>query len=213
MDSKNGKHLILDIDETLIHTFSPEDNFPSFITDLTDEQKKRVYILEFNDGQVLAGYIRPHVEYFLNTSFDEFESVAVWSAGTHYYVHSIVDRVFGLLDSPLSKPKFVMTRKHCNELKLKYDNSMCRYKPLEIIYWRDSNHNESNTIIIDDRHDICALNCMNNIRIPAFDMNHLNFETMLGDDSLKKLADWFKTDEFRKEKDVRLLKRKSPFDI
>ncbi len=206
---KNGKHLILDLDETLVHTFSDSDKFPEFITELTEDQKKRVYVLKFPNGEILAGYIRPGVEKFLEVAFKEFESVSMWSAGTQFYVQSVVDIVF----KDTEKPKFVMTRKDCNEIKLKYDNSTCRYKPLEIIYDKRPEYTESNTLIIDDRHDICALNCMNNIRVPEFLLTSNNYEALLQDKTLFILAAWFETPEFRDAKEVRVIKSKSPFAI
>lgn len=205
---KNGKHLVLDLDESLVHTFSPEDGFSMFVKNMSPEQEKRLYILDFENGEALAGYIRPYIEVFLETAFNEFETVSVWSAGTQAYVHGIVDLIF-----KTNKPYFVLTRKDCNEMKLGYDNSTCRYKPLEIIYKNYPTHKEENTIIVDDRHDICALNCLNNIQVPEFMMTHLNWKSLVEDDTLKILTDWIKSEEFRNAKDVRLLKSKSPFKI
>lgn len=206
--AKNGKHLVLDLDETLVHTFAPVDNFPAFIGTLTDEQKKRIYVLEFPGGETLWGYIRPGVEQFLETAFEEFDSVGVWSAGTDYYVHEIVKLLF-----KNQAPKFVMSRNDCNELKITKADSICRYKPLEVIYRRLPTHNESNTLIVDDRKDICKLNCINNIQIPEYVLNELNYENMLNDRTLLTLAKWFQSPEFHSISDVRAVKSLSPFKI
>lgn len=205
---KNGKHLIMDLDETLVHTFEPRDNFDQFYEELTPEQKSRIYVLRFPNGDVLSGYVRPFAEEFLKTAFDEFETVSVWSAGTKNYVDMIVDVVF-----KDQRPHFIMSRTDCNELKLKDENTACRFKPLEVVYHRHPTHNESNTIIVDDRHDICKLNCMNNIRIPEFLMDNFNYEIYVNDKTLSILADWFRSNEFRSSKDVRSIKSRSPFKI
>lgn len=205
---KNGKHLILDLDETLVHSFSPGDNLQNFIADLTDDQKKRIYNLKFQNGESLQGYIRPGAEEFLRVAFQEFESVGVWSAGTKEYVHLIVDTVF-----KEQRPIFILSRDQCNELRIRDETMPCRYKPLDVVYQRYPDHNEANTVIVDDRHDICALNCMNNIRIPEFQMDAGNFDTMTEDTTLLILAKWFQTPLFRSAADFRDIKGKSPFKI
>lgn len=206
--SKNGKHLVLDIDETLVHSFSDEDNFLSIISNLTAEQKKNIYVLNFKNGSALAGYIRPHLDEFLDTVFSEFDTVGVWSAGTLEYVHTLVNYIF-----KKHKPKYILTRKDCEEIKLKTDGPVVRYKPLSKIYALVPGATENNTIIIDDRNDICKLNCLNNINVPEFFMTDKNYKDMLADSVLKILADWIKTSEFRNETSVINLKSKSPFAI
>lgn len=205
---KNGKHLILDLDETLVHTFDPGDNLQKFIEKLSQEDRKRIYHIEFPGSDSLWGFIRPGAQEFLRMAFSEFESVGVWSAGADYYVHMIVELVF-----KEQQPVFVMTRNECNELRVKYEETPCRYKPLEVVYHKYPDHNEQNTVIVDDRHDICAYNCMNNIRIPEFKMDDMNYTIAAKDRTLEILANWMKSDEFRSAKDVRLIKSKSPFKI
>lgn len=207
-EKKNGKHLVLDLDETLVHTFDEKDGLAEFVNYLTPEQRKRIYMIEFPGGDTLWGYVRPYAEEFLKVAFNEFESVGVWSAGTQYYVANIVQVIF-----KDQSPKFVMSRNQCNELKIKTEEIPCRYKPLEIIYRNHPDHTQGNTVIVDDRHDICALNCMNNIRIPEFNINNFNNSTMVNDITLLTLARWFQNPEFRDAPDVRLVKSRSPFKI
>lgn len=205
---KNGKHLILDLDETLVHTFGPEDQFMNFIEFLSEDQKKRLYSMKFPEGDILFGYIRPYAEDFLRVAFAEFESVGVWSAGTKYYVEKVVELIF-----KEQQPVFVLSRDQCNELKISDETEPCRYKPLDVIYHRYPDHNEKNTVIVDDRHDVCALNCMNNIRVPEFDLNSRNYQTRLKDRTLDILTRWIQTDEFRNNNNVPMIKGKSPFRI
>lgn len=207
-EKKNGKHLVLDLDETLVHTFDEKDGLAEFVNYLTEDQRKRIYMIEFPGGDTMWGYVRPYAEEFLKVAFNEFDSVGVWSAGTQYYVANIVQVVF-----KDQTPKFVMSRNQCNELKIKSEEIPCRYKPLDIIYRNNPTHKPTNTVIVDDRHDVCSLNCMNNIRIPEFNMNNFNNEMMVNDTTLLTLAKWFQSPEFRDATDVRLVKSRSPFKI
>lgn len=206
--TKNGKHLILDLDETLVHTFMPEDNLHDFITELTAEQRTRLYSIKFASGDVLQGYIRPYAEDFLRVAFQEFESVGVWSAGTQEYVRLIVGIVF-----KEQKPVFVLSRDQCDELRVKDETRPCRYKPLDVIYHRFPDHNAQNTVIVDDRHDVCSLNCMNNIRVPEFAMAAVNYDILVKDQTLLTLANWFQSESFRRTPHVHQLKSQSPFKI
>lgn len=203
---KNGKHLILDLDETLVKTFDREDDIDQI--PMTPEQQKRRYVLEFPDGGVYKGYIRPYAEIFIKVCFDEFESVSVWSAGVKSYVEKLVDILFKGYTL-----KFVMNRDHCNELKTGKDDIIIRYKPLENVFAAYPELNFSNTYIIDDREEICSLNCMNNLAIVPFMMNSYNFAVTSQDITLIILARWLRTNILRNAKDIRTIKGKSPFKI
>lgn len=205
--SKNGKHLVLDLDETLVHSFDSGDRFHDFSGELTPEQQKRIYTIKFSDGDIV-GYVRPYVEDFLEVAFDEFESVGVWSAGTKSYVEKIVELLFR--GRPL---KFVMSRDECNELQIDKGDIPCRFKPLENIYASHPTHNDKNTLIIDDRKDICSLNCMNNIQLPMFRLDSRSRSVALNDCTLLILAKWFRSDDFRKSKNVKEIKSRSPMKI
>jgi hypothetical protein len=208
-NSKNGKHLVLDLDETLVHTFGSESELVPFIDNLTKEEKTRIHPLIFNDGiDNMWTYIRPHVELFLDIVFEEFESVAVWSAGTYEYVHKIVDILF-----VKRRPHFIMTRRDCNEIQIGNMEGSCRFKPLENIYSARPEYNRNNTLILDDRSDICGYNCLNNIKIPEFSIDAQSYSIMVGDFTLITLLEWFQSESFRKTKCVRELKSKSPFKI
>lgn len=206
--SKNGKHLVLDLDETLIHTFESGVELDRFVENLENKNRLKNFTLP-GLSNTFWTYARPHLETFLRGVFEEFDSVGVWSAGAYDYVHTIVKMVF---PSDL-KPAYIMTRNDCNEMRFVPGESICRFKPLENVYQRMSKWglNERNTIIVDDRKDICAINCLNNVQIPAFYMHSENYSEAEEDASLLILLEWFKSQNFRKAKDVTYLKGKSPF--
>lgn len=205
---KNGKHLVLDLDETLIHTFESEVELESFVSEFSSKDRLKAFKISGIDSTFWT-YIRPGVEDFLEGVFAEFESVGVWSAGTYEYVHAIVKMIF----PEHFKPAFIMTRNDCNEMRLNFNEPICRYKPLENIFKIRSGGllNQRNTIIVDDRKDICAINCHNNVQIPAFYLHRDNVEKAESDSSLLILLKWFKSPQFRNSKDVTMLKGKSPF--
>lgn len=205
---KNGKHLVLDLDETLVHTFESGVELDKFVEGLENKNRLRNFTLP-GLSNTFWTYVRPHVETFLKGVFEEFDTVGVWSAGAYDYVHAIVAMIF-----PKDlKPAYIMTRNDCNEMRFVPGESVCRFKPLENVYQRMKKWglNERNTIIVDDRKDICAINCLNNVQIPAFYMNSENYEEAEEDASLLILLKWFKSQTFRNSKDVTYLKGKSPF--
>jgi len=207
---KNGKHLVLDLDETLVHTFEDMNAAGEFSEMIEGDEAKMAnfYSIDFESGDTMFGYIRPFADYFLDVAFNEFESVGVWSAGTKFYVETIVKIVFK--GRPL---RFVMSRNDCDELRVKTEEIPCRFKPLANIYKNHPDHTPSNTLIVDDRHDVCQLNCINNIVIPEFQITAGNAPILFRDQTLLILAEWFQTDRFRNTPDVRTLKSFSPFRI
>lgn len=79
MDTPYDKLLVLDLDETLIHTvesYGIETEFQGF---------------EIRDGYYVNE--RPGVREFLERCFDRFEDVAVWTAGTRDYAMEILPRL------------------------------------------------------------------------------------------------------------------------
>lgn len=205
-----GKHLILDLDETMVHTFRPEDNFESIKLEKGTSFEANVFKIKFEDGTIMHGVMRPGLKLFMSAMFKAFDSVSVWSAGTAPYVHKVLSAVFG---DNKKYFKFIMTRSDCNNLKIDYDDSICTYKPLSVVYAKYPEMNSKNTIIIDDRHDVCEYNCMNNIVIPAFDINNLTYQEYDSDRALFDLIKWSESKGFKTSANVQSLKNISPFPI
>ena len=111
-----NKCLVLDIDETLVHTF---DSFSLlkqlriFSDPANTDLRIRTYTLrlenEQNDHFELFGVTRPYVEDFLSFCFKYFQSVIVWSAGQKTYVHDICKFLF----RNLRQPDLIWTRNDC----------------------------------------------------------------------------------------------------
>ena len=181
------KHLILDMDETLIYTL--EEN---------EKNIEHDYILKFEDG-IIKGVKRPYLDEFIKKAFEVFDSVSVWSAGSYHYVHQTLEKNLGSFKKKL---RFIMTREDCCVVRNGKEKYPIRYKPLEKVYQKYKDMNTRNTLMIDDREDILIDDCLNIITINRFfgDKN---------DDSLKKIAEWF--DKIKDSENFQFLKKPNDF--
>lgn len=207
---KTKFNIILDIDETLVHTHDELQH----ITEnqiLTDPQfiniKSRIYILKFEDGDNMWGVFRPYAKEFLSFCFSYFDKVIIWSAGTKDYVDLVVKNLFKNLD----RPDLVYSKNDC--VFVKKDPI---YKPLSKIMLAhpELGLTENNTLFLDDRSHTFEKNPNNAIQIPPFDSesNHpkikrkivLSKSKILDDDrTLLELIEFFKSDQVLGAKDVR----------
>jgi TFIIF-interacting CTD phosphatase-like protein len=143
--------VILDIDETLIHSVKESNSIPSDIPSFS-----------ISGFRVLK---RPYLDQFLeNLMNDEYYDIGIWSAGTYDYVHEIANNII----TDKSKLKFILTRNDCNEM-------MC--KPLSKV----RNHikqGERGTlfprsvhdfILIDDRDGVTGYDHLNHLKIEPFE--------------------------------------------
>lgn len=155
---KKRNHLILDLDETLLHS-----------DDMSAADVRRMGRPPDYDLGDLRGYFRPHLREFLRYAFDNFASVGVWTAGTPDYAESIVSEVFDAQGLP--RPAFVMNSRDCvarmeNVGGQRY--AKLKYKPLNKVWRRGPLHRASNTLILDDRTDTAWENAENLMLIPSF---------------------------------------------
>lgn len=134
------KSLVLDVDETLVHTGTGQD-----------------YKFQIEEEWV-SGTIRPHLREFLWTVNDLFDVVAVWSAGERDYVHGIVDRVFPY------QPDLIWTREECDTY-VEW-GSVCRVKPLTKMFGWDIGYQ---TWIVDDSLCAAKMNPQHHIPILPFE--------------------------------------------
>lgn len=203
---KTDKCIILDLDETLVHTSAKI--LPTGKSGLIKFQQNRsnLYIIDTVDLdgdkvviEKMWGYKRPHLKKFINFCFNRFHQVIIWSAGTERYVKDVVNRV--LCD--IRCPHKIYTRKDCLE-----DEDGMLTKPIEHLTSNNedlSRINLNNTILIDDRTENFRFDPNNGIKIPVY--NPLNGK----DEALLKLMYWCSSDKFSKAKDVRTLNKEHIF--
>lgn len=172
------KTIILDLDETLVHTFE----FPSYYDLASKNPVLAENLYSFTlDGEVCCGMFRPLAREFVYSLCENF-NVGVWSAGVSDYVEKIVSLLFGKL-----KPSFVYSRLFCDEMTyIEHGKpTTIKKKPLTKIYLQHPPLNRKNCIIIDDREDVSSENSECAIIVPNFTLPSL--EDSSG--KSKKLAD------------------------
>lgn len=149
--------LIIDIDETLIHS---RKNTPSSLL-------IRDYNLQVNDVFDVFNYgvqKRPYVDEFLSHILnDDYYEAGIWSAGTHEYVHKIVDELI----PDKSKLKFILTRNDCDELDCK------PLTKVRNLLSQESNHLYKRTVhdflIIDNKKGVTGFDHLNHLEIIDFE--------------------------------------------
>lgn len=153
--------IILDLDETLVHTSE------SVIPNLS--------YFKYDD---LFVHKRPHLDFFIKKLMnDDYYDFAVWSAGKYGYVHHIVNKIF----PRTADIAFVMTRDDCNEKRDKplykarnlYNQLYCgnqliqtKKDPLPVYIEPKTVHD---FIIIDDREAVTSYDQLNHLQIPPFE--------------------------------------------
>lgn len=167
--------LILDIDETLIHSVSNEDELSRVDADLL--------VNSFNVFEYTV-VRRPHVDEFLKRMMsDPYYRVGIWSAGTYDYVHAIVNKLI----PDTSRLEFIMTRNDCNEVKDKplakvrdlykrrYEDQVDMYGEYAVPFPPTT----SDFLIIDDRPQVTGHDELNHLQIVPFEGEY--------DEELKRL--------------------------
>lgn len=165
MSFKKDKHLILDLDNTLIQA----RELP-ILPVLYDH----VYV---NENQLVFIYKRPYVDEFLRFCFKNFQTVSIWSAGTKTYVEDVIKNCFNVDDQTFT---FIWHRDMCDPFyEVEEDEKGVLYtnvtycKKLSKV-WNDDdlfkhNFRPRNTLIIDDIKENSKFNIANAITIPRFE--------------------------------------------
>lgn|SRR3990167_2244553 len=209
--SETDKCVVLDIDETCVHSF--EDAMPSW---LRDPEYKDILsncyeihpvdaVDDAGTGNILPmwGIRRPHLTEFLVFCHKYFRHVLVWSAGAKHYVHEVVRAIF----TGLPSPTLIYTRDDIP--------SGPTTKPLPIIINDDTIRNSGcsldNTYIIDDRYDYFMNNPNNGVQIPAYSPPMTPEALRADDQSLLVLKWWLSQPTVKKSYDIRTLDKSSIF--
>lgn len=182
MGAKKKVSVILDIDNTLVHSIVRGEE--------TLEEPYKKYGLKLDAIRMDEFWVvfRPFLREFLRYLFDNF-NVAVWSLGEKEYVNKIVDAVI-LRDDPNRKLEFIFSRDQSEILEKKgYSTKDLRYiwilysqnmdkKIIRNIYgefkglrkWKftEGLFTPQNTLIIDDTTTCCNTTKRNHIHIPEF---------------------------------------------
>ena len=174
--------IVLDIDETLVHTFDGVEYFiqmgifsnPDFLWLI-----RRIYTLTIDDvvetpGQGvetrLAGLKRDYLDHFLKFCFSYFRYVIIWSAGKYKYVHAVVDKLFRDF---LPRPDIIFTYDNCQITVENYNGRPERFteKPLQrlIDAYPDLGLSLKKMLILDDKfYTFARVNPGNGVMVPEY---------------------------------------------
>jgi hypothetical protein len=222
-----NKCIVLDLDETLVHTDNEDAN-----TDLLKEQgifsnpsnydlRERTYKITMEDvvskrgtgdKTEMWGILRPHVREFLITCFTYFRVVIIWSAGRKNYVHAIVDYLF----LGLPRPTLIWTFDDLEKLSGGLSGGTL-IKPLNKIIQKIpalSNYMSlENTFILDDRLTVFQEpNLHNGVEIPAYKPSFNLKSLRANDTALLSFTNWLMKPEVMNATDVRQLDKSRIFE-
>jgi len=208
---KNGKNLILDLDQTLIYTTddsSKIDKLKIFDDSSNMSIKQRVYMIKiFSDKRSkeinMGGFERDDLQEFLSFIYDNFSFIGVWTAAEDDYGKQICHSIFRNIPIPV----VIWSRKMCEREDGGY------IKPLSkmIVMNKQYGLTMKNTLIIDDTEETFVKNRENALKIPAYRPD-LDLKTLSTKDTcLKKIMNYFSSQKFIDSQDVRMLNSRKLF--
>ena len=173
----NKIRLVLDLDETLIHTIPIKE---SDVIEIENFPSDKFSILQLPNFICMV-FLRPYLKEFLHFIFNYFE-VSIWTAGNTMYCKEVIKLI--LTEEQFNKTLFILARDKSNYIDIKtnkiYKNVTFEdeiVKPLEIL-WNDEdfsiNFNELNTLLIDNDSFILKTNPYNSLVLTEFNLNSKN---------------------------------------
>lgn len=160
------QNVILDLDETLLHSISSEE-----MKELSDDQVESIYNFEnHNMDDYYTVVERPGLQKFLDYLFENY-NVSIWTAASKDYALFVVDKI--ILQKNDRKLDWIMFSYHCDISKKEKKGS----KDLEMLWdvYEMEGYSKSNTIIIDDHPNVYELQKDNCIYISPFDIDEKTF--------------------------------------
>lgn len=166
MSYTNKQNVILDLDETLLHSVSSEE-----MKELSDKQIDSIYNFKTHNMDDYYTVIeRPGLQEFLDYLFENY-NVSIWTAASKDYALFVVNQM--ILKRKNRKLDWIMFSYHCDISKKEKRGS----KDLEMLWdvYQMEGYSKSNTIIIDDHPDVYDLQKDNCIYIRPFDIDEKTF--------------------------------------
>lgn len=202
-----NKHLVLDLDSTLIHTYFIDENMKNRIKreaefNYLKNRSKILRIVDINDDGIIGRgeityalvVLRPHLETFVDFILEYFDNISIWSAGHKRYVRAIESLIFHPSNKTYNDKSIkTLTRNDCNEIT---STSVLKDLSSKEFLLKD-------TLIIDDNNTTFTNNFDNAIHIPAYTPRLLKSEINYNDNSLLKIIDWIKKNDINNCEDVR----------
>lgn len=172
-ENKPRMNIILDLDETLIHSFDKD------IKNKKEIQKFKPLFKSKEMDSDFTVFARPMLQDFLDYLFSKY-NVSVWTAASKNYALFIIKKF--ILIKPERKLDYILYSHHCD---LSYDAKNAS-KDLSMFWdvWKIKGYNKHNTFIIDDKKEVYDTQPNNCIRAKAFKVEN---KTCLQDTYLKKI--------------------------
>lgn len=152
--------IVLDLDETLLHTLDVTKGYNKKLDKLSD------FNFKLKNGNSYDYYWvkkRPGLDIFLEFVFKYFV-IGIWTAGVEDYAKEICKRILTL--NQLKKIKFIYSRNFC---KIDTNNNKLVFtKPLSKIFEKYPSMEVSNTIVIDNSEHTFKHNIRNGVKIKDF---------------------------------------------
>ena len=194
------KHIILDLDQTLISSEEPEDLQKYFDKDQVSEDDYNIIGLDnYNMDDCFTVFERPDLQDFLTYIFKNFK-VSVWTAATKDYALSIIQNVI-LKNKPERKLDYIFFNYHCKISKkvckkLFRESHTKKISVLSDVFNLKDSFKTENTVIIDDYEKVYYKQKGNCIIAPSFNFEDFVKDKNLSDDTfLKGLISSLKKDE------------------
>lgn len=168
--------LVLDIDETMAHTFHADYPEGQHLEDLGDRAKHLSFMHEGREHSCLTVY-RPGVREFVDYAQGHFKEVVVWTAAVRPYAKEVLKNIFDIRPT-------LYSRESCSRYDGSITKSLGKLADEMGVYQKD-------IIIVDDATYATALNAGNWIKIPAYQAEEGD-----NDDALYKLMEFFKSKRF-----------------
>lgn len=169
MSETTKPHIILDIDETLIHAYD-KDKLVKKLDSKDKHIEKTIDKLKYHDMDgVYIIFERPHLQEFLDYVFENF-NVSIWTAATKDYALFIINNC--ILTKPERKLNYFFYRYHSDLT----DDLNIGYKNLSVL-WKLFNldeFNHKNCLIVDDNPDVKRANPDNIVVAEPFKIKNQN---------------------------------------
>jgi len=190
-----AQNLVLDLDETVLHTYNNYERWAQFECKYGEEKFQWPCIT--NQDIVFYGVLRPNIKSFLGWCSGNYDQIGIWSAGKKEYVETMVVNLF-----TGRRPDFIWSWDDCDAY---YDGSELTFtKPLEFVYDSIPNCNPKNTIFIDDADHSDLCNAGNMITITPFNPERFK---QVPDTSLLTLKKFLRV--CKNKKDIRTIEKRT----
>jgi hypothetical protein len=156
--------VVLDIDETLLHSFFPEKVTPAqyqYVRRLAAEEERKqangeisfeqreFHCVDVGDGTIVVAHLRPHLWDFLSNLFKQF-NIAIWSAGGRLYVDNMCRLLF---PKGTPQPIFSLCWDDCHLEQTPHTAHYVYTKPMHCLTSKFPDLSLSHLILIDNRKE------------------------------------------------------------